>query len=204
MIRTTPSTRRHLMPARPALWLALAALLAVAAVVSVTGGEAQARSQAAPQNTTEPSVSGTAELGKTLTGNRGAWTGGTITYAYAWLRCDASGGSCTPVANATSTTYSLAAADAGARMRFRVTASNADGPTTATSNPTSVVGATGPPVSTRTRPSRARLRSISGSAPMPAPGPASSRSRSRSGGCAVTARGTTAWRSPAPPTTSTR
>ncbi len=149
MIRTTPSTRRHLMPARPALWLALAALLAVAAVVSVTGGEAQARSQAAPQNTTEPSVSGTAELGKTLTGNRGAWTGGTITYAYAWLRCDASGGSCTPVANATSTTYSLAAADAGARMRFRVTASNADGPTTATSNPTSVVGATGPPVSTK-------------------------------------------------------
>jgi hypothetical protein len=68
---------------------------------------------------------------------------------FAWLRCDASGGGCAPVANATATTYVLAGADAGARMRFRVTATNADGSTTATSNPTSVVGATGPPVSTK-------------------------------------------------------
>jgi hypothetical protein len=36
-LRTKPSTRRHLLPARPTLWLALAALLALAAVVSVTG-----------------------------------------------------------------------------------------------------------------------------------------------------------------------
>ena len=153
MIRTTlPPKASHAGTA--GLWLALAALLAVAAVVSVTGGEAQARLQL-PQNTTEPSVSGTAELGETLTGNRGAWTGGTITYAYAWLRCDASAGSCTPVANATSTTYSLAAADAGCAHALPVTASNADGPTTATHRtrrPWSV-----PPArrsARRTRPSR--------------------------------------------------
>ena len=149
MTRTEPSTRKHFSRLRPAMWLVPAAVIAVAAVVALTGGVAQAQSQAAPDNSTEPSVSGTPEIGKTLTGNHGVWSGGTITYVYAWLRCDANGNSCATVANATSTTYSLAGADAGARMRFRVTASNADGPATATSNPTGVVGATGPPVSTK-------------------------------------------------------
>lgn len=133
---------------------ALAPVVLVAGVLAVTGalalGDAGAQASAAPQNTAEPSVSGDAEVGKTLTGTRGTWTGtGTITYTYAWLRCDAAGDNCSAVANATASTYALTAADAGSRMRFRVTAGNADGSTVKTSNPTVVVGSTGPPVATK-------------------------------------------------------
>ena len=149
MTRNDPHGRFSRVPARPLIWLPAAFVIVLAATLALAGGDARAQSQAAPQNTTEPSVSGTPEIGKSLTGDRGAWSGGTITYAYAWLRCDTNGGACDAVANATSTTYVLAAADAGARMRFRVIATNADGPTTGTSNATSVVGATGPPLSTK-------------------------------------------------------
>jgi len=140
--------RRRLRALTP---IAVAAcLLALTGGLALSGGDARAQAQAAPQNTAEPSVSGDAEVGKTLTGNRGAWEGsGTISYAYAWLRCDSAGGNCAAVANATATTYALTAADAGSRMRFRVVASNGDGSATSTSNPTSVVGSTGPPVSTK-------------------------------------------------------
>ncbi len=127
-----------------------AGLLVLTGALALSDGDAQARAQVAPQNTSEPSVAGDAEVGKTLTGNRGTWSGtATITYVNAWLRCDSAGNNCAPVANATATTYALTAADVGSRMRFRVVASNADGSATATSNPTTVVGSTGPPVSTK-------------------------------------------------------
>lgn len=135
---------------------ALTPIVLTAGLVFLTGGlalsdgDARAQAQAAPQNTAEPSVSGDAEVGKTLTGTHGTWSGsGTITYANAWLRCDSAGGSCAAVTDATATAYALTAADVGSRMRFRVVASNGDGSTTATSNPTTVVGSTGPPVSTK-------------------------------------------------------
>lgn len=135
---------------------ALTPIVLTAGLVFLTGGlalsegDARAQAQAAPQNTAEPSVSGDAEVGKTLTGIHGTWSGsGTITYANAWLRCDSAGGSCAAVTDATATAYALTAADVGSRMRFRVVASNGDGSTTATSNPTTTVGSTGPPVSTK-------------------------------------------------------
>lgn len=127
-----------------------AALLALTGALALGDGDAGAQAKAAPQNTAAPSVTGDAEIGKSLTGNRGTWTGtGTLTYTYAWLRCDAAGNNCNAVANATATTYALAAADAGSRMRFRVTAANSDGSTVKTSDPTVVVGSTGPPVATK-------------------------------------------------------
>ena len=140
--------RRHLRTLAP---IVLAAgLLVLTGALALSDGDAQARAQVAPQNTSEPSVAGDAEVGKTLTGNRGTWSGtATTTYVNAWLRCDSAGNNCAPVANATATTYALTAADAGSRMRYRVVASNADGSATATSNPTTVVGSTGPPVSTK-------------------------------------------------------
>jgi hypothetical protein len=60
------------------------------------------------------------------------------------MRCDPSGGAsdasdCAPISQATGTNYRIRAADAGFRLRFRVTATNADGSTVAASNPTSRV-----------------------------------------------------------------
>lgn len=149
MIGKQRTLRTGVSPARTASALVLAGLVAIAAMLALAGGTAQARPQAAPQLGTEPTVTGQPSLGSTLTGVRGTWSGGTITYAYAWLRCDTAGANCAAVANATSTTYALAAADAGSKMRFRVTATNSDGSTVGTSNPTVVIGSTGPPVSTK-------------------------------------------------------
>ena len=95
---------------------------------------------AAPANTAMPTISGTPQIGKTLTVNNGSWTGpGTITFTYQWLRCDQNGGSCVAVAGATQSSYALTSADVGHAMRVRVTAKNANGSTSATTVPTGAV-----------------------------------------------------------------
>jgi hypothetical protein len=131
----------------------IAAVLAICALVLPTGDGAAAQT-AAPSNTSEPTISGRAEQGRTLTASRGNWTGTEpITYAYQWVRCGADGGrpdggDCAIVSGATDRDHRLGRADVGFRLRVRVTASNTEGSRTAASNPTAVVG--GPPVNTAT------------------------------------------------------
>src|SRR3954468_19596457 len=84
---------------------------AVIALLFVADGSA--RRQAAPVNTQEPSVSGAALVGKTLTGDRGTWTGASLTYANSWLRCDANAAHCASISGATQTKYSVVSADLG-------------------------------------------------------------------------------------------
>ena len=81
----------------------------------------------APANTALPTISGTAQQGQTLTAGNGSWTNEPTSYAYQWLRCDASGASCLPIAAATTQTYIVASADVGSTLRVAVTASNAGG-----------------------------------------------------------------------------
>jgi hypothetical protein len=120
---------------------------------SVTGLGTAAR-QAAPVNSVPPAITGTAQQSQTLTTSNGTWTGtGTISYRYQWLRCNRSGNGCNDISGATDRTYTLRGADVGSTIRARVTATNPDGSTAATSAPTAVVtssspGATGCPTGT--------------------------------------------------------
>jgi len=94
----------------------------------------------APVNTSLPTITGTTQQGQTLTGTAGTWSGtAPITYVYQWRRCDSAGANCTDISGATSLSYTLTSSDAGRTIRFRVTATNVAGSTTADSDPTGVV-----------------------------------------------------------------
>jgi hypothetical protein len=96
----------------------------------------------APATTSPPTISGTPQLGQTLTANTGTWKGQAITFTYQWLRCDVNGASCLGIAGATGKTYTLVQPDVGHTIRLIVTAKNANGSTSATTVPTAVVSAT--------------------------------------------------------------
>ena len=96
---------------------------------------------APPANTALPSIVRTLTNGQLqLAGRRGSWTGSpTITYAYQWQRCDASGQNCIPIGGATGTTYTLPAGQTGFTIRYAVTATNPFGQATAASPPTAPI-----------------------------------------------------------------
>jgi len=112
-------------------------------LVALLAGAGQAASKAAPVNTAPPTISGTPQVGQTLTASNGTWSNSPTAFTYQWLRCNTSGGSCVSVANGTQKTYTLVGADAAHKMRVRVTASNADGNASAESDPTATVQRSG-------------------------------------------------------------
>ena len=87
-----------------------------------------------------PTISGTVQVGQTLTGSPGMWSGTTpMTYTYQWQRCDTSGGACAASSGATGATYLLGSGDVGYTIRLSVTATNSAGSTTASSAATAVL-----------------------------------------------------------------
>ena len=52
------------------------------------------------------------------------WSGAPSGFAYVWLRCDATGGACAPIAGATANTYVPGGEDSGMTIRVAVTGSN--------------------------------------------------------------------------------
>jgi len=93
----------------------------------------------APTNTALPTISGAAAAGQTLSASTGTWTGNPTSFAYQWQRCDPSGASCADIAGASTSTYTVAAGDAGSTLRVAVTATNSAGSATAVSPPTAAV-----------------------------------------------------------------
>jgi aryl-phospho-beta-D-glucosidase BglC (GH1 family) len=93
-----------------------------------------------PVNTAAPTVSGTAEEGKTLAGTPGTWTSAeTPSYRYQWERCDAGGQGCANIANATASSYKLAGADVDHTVVLAVYAKTSGGEAVARGGPTAVV-----------------------------------------------------------------
>jgi hypothetical protein len=120
-------------------WRWIGAVCAVTALAASATGSVVAAPVAGPANTGEPSITGSPIVGKDLTGDRGVWTGTSITYAYKWLRCDKSASNCQTITGATGSRYSVTSSDLGATIRFEVTASDKQGKSTATSNATAVI-----------------------------------------------------------------
>jgi hypothetical protein len=108
-------------------------------------------------------VTGTTVVGSTLSATNGDWTGtAPINYAYQWVRCPTSGGKpdgsdCASISGATTSSYVIGSADAGKRLRIRVTASNADGSVTVASNATATIAS-----AASGRPRNTKAPSISG------------------------------------------
>ena len=128
---------------------AVVILTALAAFATLLVSSSVAAPSIAPNNVTEPSVSGTTRVGQVLRSTRGTWTGTEpITYEYRWYRCEGRGAAdasdCRRITNADNASYTLRQADAGFRIRSQVIGRNDDGQDTATSNPTNIVTAAKP------------------------------------------------------------
>jgi hypothetical protein len=91
-----------------------------------------------PVNTELPTISGVAESGQHLSAVPGTWSE-SPTYTYQWLRCNSSGGGCSPISGATSSTYTLGGADVSNTVKVSVTAANPGGSSTTPSAVTPVV-----------------------------------------------------------------
>lgn len=130
-------TRNHRAGAGAALGAAL-----LATVLATSAGSGLAAARVAPINDSAPTIAGTAREGETLTGSPGSWRGTQpLRFDGQWRRCNASGSSCSSISGANDPIYRLTSADVGRTIRLRVTASNRDGRTTATSAATGVVAA---------------------------------------------------------------
>lgn len=90
----------------------------------------------APRNTVLPTITGTAQVGQTLTRTLGTWVGApapTLTTQWTANGVD--------IVGATGATYVPISGQVGQVIRVRVTGTNANGSASATSNPTSPVAA---------------------------------------------------------------
>jgi hypothetical protein len=133
-----------------------------ASAVSNATGLIAAQDQS-PRNTAQPTISGTARAGSTLTATQGSWSGSPTSFAYQWVRCASSGGNpdgsdCAVISGARTQAYVVSSSDVGSRLRVRVTATNASGSTTAASNATALIAAQDQ------RPANTSQPSISGTA----------------------------------------
>lgn len=105
-------------------------------------------SAAAPANTAKPTISGTEKGGSTLTASNGTWSNSPTSYTYQWRRCATDGSTCGDIVGATDKTYTLTSTAVHHTIRVVVTAKNADGSASATSDPTGVIGSKNGPANT--------------------------------------------------------
>ena len=88
-----------------------------------------------------PLLTGTTQVGQTLTASPGTWTGSPTSFAYTWRRCDTTGANCASIAGATASTYTLTPGDIGTTVSLVITATGAEGAGIATAPTTAVIAA---------------------------------------------------------------
>ena len=125
--------------------------LLVAVTGTNAGGQATALSAttsvvltSAPSNTVLPSISGTAQVGATLSVSNGTWLNSPFAYTYQWQQCDTIGDGCVQIPGAQSNTYTAGSGDIGDTLSVIVTATNANGSNWVTSTPSQVVSVAPP------------------------------------------------------------
>ena len=139
----TRKTLPRLLGAAATVVLLVVALTAIAGTGLAQTSAAQANY--APTNSAAPTISGTPQVGQTLTAGPGTWNSSTTpTFGYQWQRCDAAGNNCQAVTGATAQTYTVQSADVNSTLRVVVTATNSSGSGSATSGQTAVVSQPGP------------------------------------------------------------
>ena len=89
-----------------------------------------------PQATAVPAITGTRTVGQTLTSSSGTWPNTSSGYLYQWQKSSDEGVTWTSISGATSSTYVLAAADAGYLIRSQVSLTANAGSSSAYSLPT--------------------------------------------------------------------
>jgi hypothetical protein len=119
--------------------------LTVSVVVTNSGGSSSPATSSAtssvidiiPTNSSVPTISGTAQVGQTLTATSGTWTHNPTSFTYQWNRAG------TAIGGATASTYVPVAADVGNTLTVSVVAANSGGSSSsATSAATSAVAGT--------------------------------------------------------------
>ena len=134
--------------------------LEVTVTASNAGGSGAASSSAtalvpvppppAPVNTSLPVITGSATVGSTLATTQGLWTNSPTSYSYQWRDCNSSGAGCASISGATSSAYTVGAADESSTLEVTVTASNAGGSGAASSSATALVPVPPPPAPVNT------------------------------------------------------
>jgi hypothetical protein len=100
-----------------------------------------------PVSLAPPTISGTPLPDQKLEASPGTWAGtAPFAYEYQWSSCNVMG-ECLPIAGATASTYTVAPLEVASALEVQVTAINAAGSATATSEMTGAVGAL-PPTNT--------------------------------------------------------
>lgn len=95
----------------------------------------------APRARTQPAITGTTQVGETLTAGVGTWTGSPTSFSYQWRRCAADGSACAPIPGAGGTAHVITPDDIGATLSLTVTAVGKGGAGSATALSTAVVTA---------------------------------------------------------------
>ena len=97
-----------------------------------------------PVNTVPQVITGSAQRGQTLLSSAGTWLGIGNSYAYQWQHSSDGGTTWTNIGGATTAIYPLGTTDENTQLRVIITATNADGTSSATSAPTASVPTAAP------------------------------------------------------------
>ena len=124
--------------------LLLVVIAGVLLLLTASAFAAAGRTAASPVNSSLPTITGTAQQGRTLTASNGSWDGtAPIAFTYQWQRCNSTGSSCSSIGGAKNQNYVASSGDVGRTNRVQVTGTNADGTSQALSGPTAVIAGPG-------------------------------------------------------------